>query len=125
MIILVLVEEIDQALGITLGILNSCGFETRVVEKSELNCIGSRFVILGKHPQKKHNGNGVHRRRFALYRYRGFRAIGYAKRADKEMDHIWWRDLFYKLRYVIKTDIPESESLELLMPMERLRSLSL
>lgn len=124
MIILVLAEEMDRALGMTLGVLNSCGFETKVVEERELRALPTeRTILIGKHPQKRHNGNSGHRRRFALYRYRGFRSVGYAEGADSEMDHLWWRDLFYKLRRLIRDEIPESERLDLIVPLGRLKEL--
>ncbi len=121
MIILVLADEIDQALGITIGTLNSCGFETRVIERGEIKSLSEKIVLLRKHPCKKHNGSNGHRRRFASYRSRGYCVIGYAEGAEREIDHLWWRDLFYKLRCVIEAEIPESERLKLFSSMEKLR----
>ena len=122
MLILVLAEEMDQALGMTLGVLNSCGFKTRVVESRELRILSKqKSILIGRHPQKRHNGHTRHRRRFTLYRRDGLHSIGYADGA--EMDHLWWRDLFYKLRQLIWDEMPEREQLDLVLPLARLKKL--
>ncbi len=124
MIIIVLAEEMDRALGMTLGAINECGFETMVVDDRGLDRVAEgKAIIIGRHPRKRHNGESMHRRRFALYRYRGFRAVGYAAGAECDIDCLWWRDLFYKLRHLIENGAPESERLDLVVPLERLREM--
>ncbi len=124
MVIIALAEEMDRALGTTLGVISECGFETMVAESDKLGQISKeRAIIIGKHPRKRHNGENMHRRRFALYQYRGFRAVGYAAGAEREIDCLWWRDLFYKLRRLIENGMPESERLNLVVPLGRLREM--
>ena len=121
MIILVLADQVNYALGATIGVLNSCGFKTRVIERGELRRFSTQTtIIISKHPRKRYNGSG-HRRRFALYRYDGFRSIGYAEGADREVDCLWWRDLFCKIRCLIWDEIPEQEQMDLIIPLARLK----
>ena len=123
MVILVLDEEMDQALGMTLGVLNSCGFKTKVLHERELRMLSTeRTILIGKHPKKKHNGTNQHRRRFVFHRCHGFRSVGYAEGADREIDSLWWRDLYYKLRSLLWEE-PESERLDLIIPLARLKKL--
>lgn len=118
MIVLALAEEIDFLLAKTLGVLNSCGFRTMVINKQDLELFSKeKAILLGKHPKKKVKNGGESRRRFAFYRYYGFCAIGYAEGA--RMDFLWWRDLFHKIRRLVW----DKGNYSFILPLEKLREL--
>jgi hypothetical protein len=122
-IILVGVSEGDQALQTTFKALSACGFQTLFTNREQLDKIQKKVIIIGKHPKKRHNGKGTHRRRFALYQHFGFCAIGYAEGAEKEIDHLWWRDLFYKLRQIIESEVLGEDRFRLVVPLENLKEM--
>lgn len=126
MLIVVFVEEIDDLLGVTLGALNECNFETRVIQESHFRILSqnsNKLIVLGKHPTKRHNGGSDHRRRFAYYEYCGVQAIGYAEGAKQ--DNLWWRDLHYKLRDLIRKNCSGKEQYDLLFDLSRLSKLKI
>ena len=118
MVVLALAEEIDFLLAKTLGVLNSCGFRTIVVNKKYLKFFSKEeTILLGKHPKKKVKNGSKSRRRFTFYRHHGFCAIGYAEGA--RMDFLWWRDLFHKIRRLVW----DKGNYSLILPLEKLREL--
>jgi len=51
-----------------------------------------------------------------------FNVLGYADGA--EIDILWWRDLYYKLRQLIQEEVSQEDYHKFFIPLQRLKEMS-